>query len=138
MDHVRRVTHSVFQDADTSLIRVLLANASLVWAAFVLSTNAFDRPAYEIMRTVASGHVWAIAFLVHFVGVYWRTYDPSPRIVAGLIINGYGFVLWFFTSVSLNYYVGSLSPGTAAELVLCAASAWALYKTGFKRELISV
>src|SRR3984885_858054 len=103
-DHVRRVTYSVFDDADTSLIRVLLANASLLWAAFVIFfPSTFERPSYEIMRTVMPGQWWAYAFLIHFVGVYWRTYDPIPRILAGLIINAYGFVLWFFTTVSLNY-----------------------------------
>lgn len=137
-DHIRRVTYSVFNDADTSTIRILLANASLVWAMFVFFNPAvFDRPAYDIMRTVASGEVWSVAFLLHFAGVYWRTYDPVPRIIPGLIINGYGFMIWFFTTVSLNYYVGSPSPGTAAEFVLCLSSAWALFKTGFNRELIS-
>lgn len=138
-DHIRRVTYSVFADADTSLIRILLANASLVWAAFVVMyPQTFQRPPYEIMRAVASGNVWAAAFFIHFIGVYWRTYDPTARVVPGLIINGYGFVLWFFTTVSLNYYVGAPSPATAAELVLCGSAGWALYKTGFKRELISV
>lgn len=139
VDHVRRVTYSVFDDADTSLIRILLANASVVWAVFVwFNPHVLDRPAYEIMRSVAPANVWAAAFFIHFLGVYWRTYDPVPRILPGLIINGYGFIIWFFTTVSLNYYVGSPSPGTAAELVLCASSAWALYKTGFRKELISV
>jgi hypothetical protein len=138
-DHVRRVTHSVFQEADTSLIRCLLANASLVWSTFVwINPQVFNRPAYEIMRAVAPADVWGLAFFVHFLGVYWRTYDPIPRVVPGLIINGYGFIIWFFTTVSLNYYVGGLSPGTSAELVLCLSSAWALYKTGLKKELISV
>jgi hypothetical protein len=137
-DHIRRVTHSVFNDADSSTIRLLLANASLVWAAIVWFNPAvFERPSYDIMRAVAGHEVWSVAFLLHFLGVYWRTYDPVPRVVQGLIINGYGFMIWFFTTMSLNYYVGSPSPGTSAEFVLCLASAWALYKTGFNRELIS-
>lgn len=139
LDHIRRVNYSLFQDTDTSLVRSMLAAASLVWALFVwISPPVFDRPAYEIMRVVAPGWVWAWAFFLHFLGVLWRTYDPIPRMMPGLIINGYGFFIWFFSTVSLNYYVRGLSPGTAAELTLCAASAWALYKTGFKKELISV
>lgn len=139
VDHVRRVSYSVFEDADTSLVRILLANASVVWAVFVfVNPHVFDRPAYEVMRAVMPGWAWAWAFILHFLGVYWRTYDPVPRVVPGLIINGYGFIIWFFTTVSLNYYVGALTPSTAAELVLCGSSAWALYKTGFKQELISV
>lgn len=137
-DHIRRVTHSVWLDSDTTTIRIILANASFLWAFFVmLDPIVFERPAYEIMRAVAPGHVWAAMFLLHFVGVYWRTYDPVARVLPGLIVNGYGFLIWFFSTVSLNFYVGALSPGTACELCMCAASAWALYKVGFQRELIS-
>lgn len=137
-DHVRRVTYSVLNDADTTTIRLLLANASCVWAVFVLTNpEVFERPSYDIMRAVAGAQVWSVAFILHFIGVYWRAYDPSPRIALGLVVNGYGFLIWFFTTVSLNYYVGVPSPSTSAELVLCGASAWSLYKTGFNRELIS-
>lgn len=136
-DHLKRVTYTVFESADAVLIRLLLANASLLWASFLwLNPYLFDRPAYEIMRVVAPGNVWAWAFFLHFLGVYWRTYDPVPRVLPGLIINAYGFLIWFFTTVSYNYFVGALSPTTASELILCISSAWALYRTGFKRNSI--
>ena len=137
-DHVRRVTFTVAINPDTNMVRIILANASLLWAFFVLISPAtFERPAFAIMRTVAGWEVWALCFFLHFLGVYWRTYDPIARSIPSLIINSFGFFIWFFTTVSLNFYVGALSPATSAELSLCGASAWALYKTGFKPELIS-
>jgi hypothetical protein len=103
----------------------------------ISNPTQFNTPAFEIMRAVCGERMWSVLFLLHFVGVYWRTYDPVPRILMGLIINSYGFLIWFFMTVSVNLYVGWVSPVTALELTMCAASAWALYKTGFRRELIS-
>lgn len=136
--HVKKISRDILYETDTTTIRVILANASLLWA-FALWTNphVFQLPSYEVMRAVGSASFWEIVFLMHFLGVYWRTFTPKSSVGWGLVVNGYGFMIWFFTTVSLNFYLGGLSPGTSLELVMCSASAWALYKTGFKPEAVS-
>ena len=84
-----------------------------------------------MLKVLAGSTVWAVLFMLHFLGVYWRTYDPISRPTPALVINSLGFLLWFYTTVSLNFYIGALSPSTALEITMCGASAWALYKTGF-------
>jgi len=128
---VQRVVREIVLGSDTTTIRILLANASLLWAIMMLTQpGILLHPSFDIMMSIASKPVWVIAFLLHFVGVYWKAYNVKSKGDRCMITNGYGFMLWFFTTVSTNYYVGAMDPGTALEIVICGASAWALYKTG--------
>lgn len=124
--------------ADTTTIRIILANASLMWAiASLLDPLAFQRDAYAVLRQVADQSVWAAAFLLHFAGVYWRLFDPVARPIWALVINSYGFAVWFVSTAAVNLAVGGFAPGSALEWTMCMASAWALYRTGLNREIVT-
>lgn len=126
-----RVFCDIFVSTDTTTVRIMLANASMFWAVIIFSNPAvMTQEPFAIMSAVGDNTFWIAAFLAHFAGVYWRACDPAPQVFSGLIINGYGFLLWFFTSVAINYNMEHVNPGTALEIVICSASAWALFKTG--------
>lgn len=128
---VERILRDIILGSDTTTIRILLANASLVWAIMLMTQpQMLYYPMFDIMRVIGGSQLWAAAFFFHFIGVYWRAYDTHPKQNSCVLINAYGFFLWFFTTVATNYYAGFMNPGTALELVICGASAWALYKTG--------
>lgn len=129
--HLRKVTEQAFSsDLNTTAITILLANGSLFWAVTAfLDPELFMSPAFEVMRVIGSGNVWASLFFGHFAMTYWRTYDPISRPSVTLAVNSFGFLLWFFSTVSLMLHDGGLRPTTALEVSMCCASAWALYKT---------
>lgn len=134
----------VFFSADTSTIRLLLAWASFMYGgsiAFHLIFHSGDffaeRPAYALMRMVASGWGWVVIFMVHFLGVHWRVLDPKERVWAGLIVNTYGFLIWFYSTLCTNIAIGMVLPSSALEWTMIFASGWALYRTGLQRELVS-
>lgn len=133
------VMRIVFAGTDTTTIRVLLAWASAVWAAFLMfDPTLFQRPAYAIMRAFSPQEIWCVAFVLHYVGVHWRLLDPRNRPVWALIVNGWGFFIWFFYTVSITLSLGAFTPGSALEWTMCGASAWALFRTGLKKEAISL
>lgn len=128
---IERILRDIVLGSDTTTIRILLANASLVWAVMLITQpQMLYYPMFDIMRVIGGSEFWTAAFFFHFIGVYWRAYDTHPKLNSCMWINAYGFLLWFFTTVATNYYAGFLNPGTALELVICGAAAWALYKTG--------
>lgn len=134
--YAKAVTKSVFTNADTMTIRLLLANASFLWALGALhEPTFFDRPMYAVMSQFGNQYVWSLGFILHFIGVYWRIYDPVSRPFWGLLVNGLGFVLWSICTIAINSSVNGFSPTTALECTLCVASGWALYRTGFDNEL---
>lgn len=124
--------------ADTTTIRIILANASLLWVvASIIDPTAFHRPGFAVMAQLAPLWVWAAGFLLHFVGVYWRLFDPVSRPVWALAVNASGFFLWFTSTAAINVALGSFTPGSALEWTLCGASAWALYRTGLQPEIVT-
>jgi len=136
------ITRRIFFTADTITIRLLLATASLGWAValmfnLVLLQPIMDRPAYVLLRWVASDWWWAAVFFMHFAGVTWRLYDPQSRPIWALAINAYGFLIWTFSTACITVAVGTFVPGTALEWTMCAASAWALYRTGLTKEAVT-
>ncbi|MFL9668982.1 hypothetical protein WIX39_018680 [Variovorax sp. AB1(2024)] len=139
-----RVFKLIFFTADTITVRLLLAGASffyavlLVWPASAGEPALFDRPAYALMALVPGGEwTWATAFLLHWAGVHWRAIDPVERVPWGLAVNILGLVIWSYSTAALNISLGRILPGTALEWTMVAASAWALYRTGLRREVVS-
>lgn len=157
----------VFHHADTTTIRLLLGCASagyavlLLWPMLVPHIHAaycwafsmfhstcgptapmiplFDRPAYALMAIVPGGELtWAALFMAHFVGVHWRVIDRVERVRWGIVVNVLGFAIWAYSTAALNIALGQILPGTALEWTLVLFSGWALYRTGLKRELVTV
>lgn len=138
LPYARYVTISVFRNADTVTIRLLLAMASIGFAAcLVLGDNVFERQGYHLMSKFGNEWWWAVLLVLHFLGVIWRVYDPIERIGWGLVINSLGFALWAVMTLFINLSLGAVTPGTALEWTLVFASGWALYRTGLHGETVS-
>lgn len=136
--YMRYVTLTIFRNADTVTIRLLLAVASIGFAAcLVLGDGVFDRPGYHLMRKFGNEWFWATLFVLHYLGVVWRLYDPVERIGWAIVVNSFGFVIWAIMTLCLNLSLGSVTPGTALEWTLVFASGWALYRTGLHGETVS-
>lgn len=141
--YFKHVTKMIFLGADTSTIRLILAWASLLWAATLVwsmltGAPAFQRPFYSLMAWWGNEWVWAAAFTLHFFGVHWRLFDLNPRPLWAWWINLLGLSLWFVSTLSTTLMAPiKFTPGTMLEWTMCAASAWALYRTGLKRELLT-
>ena len=97
----------------------------------------FQRPAYALMRELSGEWGWVLIFTIHFFGVHWRVLDPKERVWAGLLVNFYGFFIWLYSTISVNLSLGLLLPSSAVEWTMIFASAWALYRTGLQRELVT-
>jgi hypothetical protein len=124
--------------ADTTTIRVLLANASLLWAvALAYDTDAFRHGCCGLMNTFGDETTWALLFSAYFVLTYWRLIDRRARPRWAVAVNTFGLFLWLTSTLSINIAAGHFDPSTALEWVLCAASAWALYRTGLKTEVVT-
>lgn len=136
------ITRRIFFQSDTTTIRLLLATASLGWTLVLLGnqlagTPIMAREPYALMRVLGEDLLWAVVFFVHFVGVVWRLYDPLPRPFAALVVNAYGFAVWSISTAAINITIGFVPPGSALEWTMCAASAWALYRTGLQPESVT-
>lgn len=135
-------TRRIFFQSDTTTIRLLLATASLGWTLvliynYVFGVPVMDRQAYWLMRIMGHDITWSVVFFLHFAGVVWRLYDLKPRPVAALLVNAYGFAIWTISTAAINIAVGFIPPGSALEWTMCAASAWALYRTGLQTEAVT-
>jgi hypothetical protein len=138
LPYAKYVTITILKNADTVTIRLLLALASVGFAACLMfGTDVFERPGYHLMRKMGGETAWSLMFMLHFAGVIWRVYDPVERIGWALLINSFGFVLWGVMTLLLNLALGSVTPGTALEWTLVLASGWALYRTGLHGEAVS-
>lgn len=134
----RYVTTGIIKHADTLTIRLLLATASLgVAVCLAFGHDVMSRHGYEILRQGGPAQMWAAGFVLHFAGVVWRVYDFQPRPRWALCINFFGFSIWALWTLGLNVALGGVTPGTALEWTLVAASGWALYRTGLNDESVS-
>lgn len=140
--YIKYVTKSVFSAADTSTIRLILAWASLLyglvllWSLFI-GHPTFQRPFFALMAWYGPEWAWAALFFIHWFGVHWRLFDVYSRPAWALAVNGLGFMLWFISTLSVNLAAQILTPSTVLEWTMCAASAWALYQTGLKKEAVT-
>lgn len=129
----------VFLGADTVTIRLLLAWSSL-WSALALfiDDDKFQLPAYAVVKLLGTEQMWGCYFLLHFIGIHWRIFNRArSRPKWALVINTYGFFLWFYSTIGLCMAVGSVGIVSALALTLCAASAWALYRTGLGKDVVT-
>lgn len=134
MRYWRGIVELVFYRADTITVRLLLANASILWAVGVMFyPDTFTRRGWEIMRLVPHW-AWALAFMMHGLGVYWRIFESKQRTGWALAVNALGLAVWLLSTILINIAVGEFAVGTSLEWIMCAASAWALYRTGLKSE----
>lgn len=134
MRYWKGIVELVFYRADTLTVRLLLANASILWAFGVMVfPAAFTRRGWEIMSVVPHW-IWAVAFLLHGIGVYWRIFESAQRIKWALAINALGLAVWLLSTVLINVAMGEFAVGTSLEWIMCFASAWALYRTGLNTE----
>lgn len=144
--NMRELTRVIFYESDTTTVRLLLASASLLYAIFLLINMALDqptmsRPAYELMSIFGgksrADYIWAATFFAHFAGVIWRLYDLRQCDVCSFIVNAYGFLIWFGSTLMLSLGGGFFDPGKVLEWTLSAASLWALWRTARVPEIAS-
>ena len=136
--HIMSVTRSIYWNADTTTIRLIIALSSLIWTFPLLFRHGIEKvPGFEVLFNLASPVQWAVGFMIHFVGISWRFLDPRPRIGWALAINSLGFALWFTSTAAVVYALRSLTPGASLEVVVCMFSAWALYRTGLRDEIVT-
>lgn len=141
MDYFIATTRLIFSRLDPATIRVLLAAASVGWAVGAFpwfGFHPFRRHGYEVLAVMAPSWVWASLFLLHAIGVTWRFYERKEREGWHLFINVYGFVLWFSTTLAINFAIGTYTPTTGMEWTMVFASAWALMLTGKRKEVVTL
>lgn len=130
----------VFLNADTTTIRLLLAWASFnAGVSLLIDDDKFNAPEYAIVRGFGDEQMWALYFLLHWAGVHWRIFERSrSRPHWALVINAWGFAIWFVSTAALVWTSGDLGIATAMSWTLCVASAWALYRTGLSKDAVSL
>ena len=130
----------VFLNADTVIIRILIAWASFFSAwSLILDDDKFKAPAYQVIAMFGTEHMWVGYFLAHWLGVHWRIFERSrSRPKWALAINILGFCLWFISAVGVSWSVGNVGINTSMSLTLCVASAWSLFRTGLRRDVVSL
>lgn len=137
---MRQILKHGLLTADTTTIRFLLAWASFVAGlGLLLDPDKFQLPAYSIIAEFGTERMWAVYFLLHWAGALWRIFEVTrsrPR--CAVLINLFGFAIWFISTVGLAWAVGSVGIPTAMAATLCAASAWALLRTGMQPEVVSL
>lgn len=133
----------ILRDSDTTLVRVILGIASLVYGGNLLMHVAFgwapvmERPAYALFRILGGDLFWSAAFVAHGLGVMWRTLTTKACTACALAVNLYGFFLWACTTAALNYGTGYLSPASSLEWTMVLFSGLALASTGLRDEIVT-
>lgn len=137
---VRDTWRLVFVQADTVTIRILLAWGSFFAAmSLLLDPTKFKEPAYAVIANFGDERLWAVYFLIHWLGVHWRVFERSrSRPMAALVINTWGFSLWFVSSIGVSWSSGNVGINTSLALTMCVASAWSLYRTGLRRDVVTL
>ena len=116
----------VFQRSDSTTVRLILANASALFAFNLWAGHLiFERPVFQIMAAIGNEHAWAVAFLLHFAGVYWRLFDPVSRVAWGLAVNVLGLTVWLLATVAQFFTPAMLAtiPSLLPPRLLVAATA---------------
>lgn len=142
IEHFHRVNMIILSQTGTVTIRVLLAGASLLFGLLLLfgahgNTFAMSPLAYGLMAVVTTEKVWAALFILHFFGVAWRVYDPISRPYWAIAVNSFGLFVWGFSTLLINLSIDRITPSTGCEWMMVLASAWALFKTGLGKEVLS-
>lgn len=132
------ITKHIYFNADTSTIRLVIAAASLIWSIeLLINPHIYKVPGLELLFQMMGRFEWAFIFLLHFAGISWRFLDPRPRVIWALVVNALGFMLWCISTFAVIYTLGSLTPGTSIEVIICIFAGWALYRTGLRGEIVT-
>lgn len=124
------VLRAVISALDTRTAKLLVALASLLWAfALVIGPQTFDRQAYVFVSFVSNETVWAGVFFLHTLGVLYCLLNPERPQMVALVVNCYGFAIWFFNTLATNLAVMALSPSSSMDWVMVGAQAWVVLKT---------
>lgn len=136
--YIYTVCRGLFWHADTTTIRLILALASLVYATGLMLPGVdLSQPNFAIMRQTMCKEGWALLFFLHWLGMSWRFLDPKPRVGWALFINSFGLLVWTVSTFTINRSYPVYAPGTSLEIVVCLFSAWALLRTGLKKEILN-
>jgi hypothetical protein len=133
----------ILRESDTTLVRVILGLASLVYGGNLLAHVFFgwppvmERAPYTLFRLLGDDLFWALAFILHGLGVLWRTLTRRSCVPCALAVNCYGFVLWGCTTAAMNYGVGFVSPASSLEWTMILFSGLALASTGLRDEIVT-
>lgn len=120
---------TVFFLGDTVTVRAILMVASLGQAVgFYLPLHTIDRPYFADMRWLPAW-AWGSLYMLHAAGQWWR-FRSGPNMVAGFVVNFYGFLLWTFTTLLGCFASGTYSPTTALEWTVITVLGVALIRTG--------
>ncbi|MGI4776971.1 MAG: hypothetical protein ACRYGA_02440 [Janthinobacterium lividum] len=134
------ITAKIIRDIHIRTVRLILALASVVLASLYVSysvlygigwseTPLFGRNGYQLLRWIAPAGAWAAAFYAHAFGVLWVIYARRTPKLLPLVVNLWGFIVWAVMTLSLNFGLGNLTPGTSLEWVMVGFSGWALLHT---------
>ena len=130
------VSRSVFWQAHPATIRMLLGLASLGWfLCIVVDVHTLYNANYRYMWSIMPMELWGTLFLLHFIGTFWRIFDPNPRVGWALAVNMLGCFLWFTMTIATNSAAGVVIPGSCLEIVTCGFAAWALIRTGLGKDV---
>ena len=130
------ISRRVFWYAHPTTIRMLLGLSSLLFAVIMLVNPAVaEMRQYTLMMAVMPGWLWVVGMLLHFVGVFWRIFDATPRVRWALAINLLGCYLWFTLTICVNVSMGGIIPGSSLEVITCLFAAWALIRTGIGKDV---
>ena len=134
---VRRVLYALVYKTGTLTIRVMLAIAATICAILFLfsglETFANFR-LYSVMRIVPPW-AWFFAFSIYSTCIWWRIWDvvraPVKRchVAWDWFTNILGFLLWGSFVAMTNLGLGQFTPLNAAEITLCLASWWVVFRT---------
>lgn len=136
LNNWRRIFRIAFLQGDTTTVRTIMLAASIFKAIGFLppfDPMAWPANAYMIFMP---GWAWAIAFVLHAGGVWWRFTD-KPNNLAGFVVNGYGIALWGWTTASGMFALGTYTPDSGMEIAVVLAAFLALYRTGDVNDRLS-
>lgn len=133
-DHIRSVARRLFWRADTQILHLMLASASLIWA---ISLVLLDPPkvtnAFNMMWLIAPPPVWSAFFLVHVIGMnfclFWK--DDTPRCKQA--VQFYGALLWISVTVLQLVSIGKFTPSSSLEVVAIGFIVWSIFRSGLKK-----
>jgi hypothetical protein len=118
-------------------VRGQLALASFGFAGLLWwHPNTFERPGFRRMAEVASADVWAWCFLSHGVLAVWRLWDSVPRPYCLAVVNVWGFLVWFVSTVLIYLAVGELTPGIAVEITILLNAVAAICRGGLNDDKV--
>ena len=115
--------------ADTSLVRLLIATSSFLWAVMLFwPGDTFVRPTYGHMGQLAPENVWAAAFAIHFLITTITLTTKQMKYVSVLGEGMLGCLLWTSSCFLMLSSVYPPPAAIASEITTALASWWVLVR----------